>query len=54
MHGPLVGEFTGTMVLVLLGDGVVAKSSKKIALILPILPNGAHDGLSPHEALMNA
>jgi glycerol uptake facilitator-like aquaporin len=24
MHGPLVGEFMGTLVLVLLGDGVVA------------------------------
>lgn len=24
MHGPLVGEFMGTMVLILLGDGVVA------------------------------
>jgi glycerol uptake facilitator protein len=24
MHGPLWGEFMGTMVLVLLGDGVVA------------------------------
>ena len=24
MHGPLLGEFMGTMVLVLLGDGVVA------------------------------
>ena len=23
MHGPLLGEFMGTMVLVLLGDGVV-------------------------------
>ena len=24
MHGPLVGEFMGTLVLILLGDGVVA------------------------------
>src|SRR5437763_16784461 len=24
MHGPFVGEFMGTMVLILLGDGVVA------------------------------
>jgi glycerol uptake facilitator-like aquaporin len=24
MHGPLLGEFMGTMVLILLGDGVVA------------------------------
>ena len=24
MHGPLFGEFMGTMVLILLGDGVVA------------------------------
>lgn len=27
MHGPLVGEFMGTLVLVLLGDGVVANVS---------------------------
>jgi glycerol uptake facilitator protein len=24
MHGPLLGEFMGTMVLILFGDGVVA------------------------------
>jgi len=47
MHGPLLGEFMGTMALVLLGDEVVAKSPKKIALILPMLPNGAYDSLSP-------
>jgi glycerol uptake facilitator-like aquaporin len=26
MHGPLFGEFMGTMVLILVGDGVVARS----------------------------
>jgi glycerol uptake facilitator-like aquaporin len=53
MHGPLLGEFMGTMVLVLLGNGVVAKLPKKIALILPMLPNGAHDGFPQYEALIN-
>jgi hypothetical protein len=52
MHGPLSGEFMGTMAWVLLGDGVVAKLPKKLALILPLLPNGAYDGLSPYEALI--
>jgi len=53
MHGPLLGEFTETKGLVLFGDGIVAKSPKKIALILPMLPNGVYDGLSPYADLMN-
>jgi hypothetical protein len=52
MHGPLSGEFMRTMTLVLLGDGIVAKLPKKLPLILPMLPNGAYDGLSPYEALI--
>jgi glycerol uptake facilitator-like aquaporin len=30
MHGPFLGEFMGTLVLILLGDGVVAN-------VLPII-----------------
>jgi hypothetical protein len=53
MHGPLSGEFMGTMALVLLEGGVAAKLPKKTLLILPMLPNEAYDGLSPYDALIN-
>jgi glycerol uptake facilitator-like aquaporin len=53
VHGPLLGAFMRTMVLVLLGDGVAAKLLKKIALIFSVLPNRAYDGHSPYDASMN-
>ena len=46
MHGPLFGEFMGTMVLILLGDGVVAnvllKKSKGEGSGWIVITTGGH------------